>query len=128
VLTVRRLQDDGLTVRPDTGGVETFDPGVVGAVEVQPIDGAQGLLTHVHFLEEPCVLLSPRAFEKSLLANAAGYTLTLEVPSLPRIVQPGTLEPILVTLGDPRPCQASHRLAGPLPGRQRGVQGLGMEW
>lgn len=51
-LTVGRLQDDSLTVGPDARGVESLDPGIVGAVEVKAVDGAQGLLADVHLLEE----------------------------------------------------------------------------
>lgn len=52
VLTIRRLQDHSFTVRPDTRGVESLDPGVVGAVEMETVDGAQGLLADVHLLKE----------------------------------------------------------------------------
>lgn len=52
MLTVRCLQDDCFTVRPHAGGVESLDPGVVGAVEMQAVDGAQGLFANIHFLKD----------------------------------------------------------------------------
>ena len=52
MLTVGRLQDHSLTVGPDAGGVESLDPGVVCAVEVKAVDGAQGFLANIHLLEE----------------------------------------------------------------------------
>lgn len=52
MLTIRRLQDDSFTVRPDARGVECLDPGVVGAVEMQTVDGAQGLFANIHFLKD----------------------------------------------------------------------------
>lgn len=52
MLTIRRLQDDSFTVRPDARGVERLDPGVVGAVEMQTVDGAQGLFANIHFLKD----------------------------------------------------------------------------
>lgn len=51
VLTVGCLQDDRFTIRPDTGGVEGLDPGIVGAVEMETVDGAQGLLADIHLLK-----------------------------------------------------------------------------
>lgn len=52
MLTVRCLQDYSFTIRPDAGGVESLDPGIVGTVEVKTIDCAQGLLAHIHFLKD----------------------------------------------------------------------------
>lgn len=52
VLTVGCLQDDSFTVRPDTRGVEGLDPGIVGAVEMETVDGAQSLLADIHLLRE----------------------------------------------------------------------------
>lgn len=52
MLTIRGLQDHSLAVGPNTGGVEGFDSGIVGAVKVKPVDGAQRLLANVHFLKE----------------------------------------------------------------------------
>ena len=61
VLTVGRLQEDSFTVRPDAGGVEGLDPGVVGAVEMEAVNGAQGLLADIHLLKESqdCLLGKP---------------------------------------------------------------------
>lgn len=52
MLTVRRLQDDCFTVRPHARGIESLDPGIVGAVEMQAVDGAQGLFANIHFLKD----------------------------------------------------------------------------
>lgn len=52
MLTVGCLQDDGFTIGPDARGVESLDSGIVGAVEMKTVDGAQGLLADVHFLKE----------------------------------------------------------------------------
>lgn len=57
VLTIRRLQNHSLAVGSDARGVESLDPGVVGAVEMEPIDGAQGLLADVHLLQETQMLI-----------------------------------------------------------------------
>ena len=70
MLTIGRLQDDSFTVRPDTRRVESFNSGVVGAVEVKTVDGTQSLLTDVHFLKENnAAHQAPLAFGKLLLAN-----------------------------------------------------------
>lgn len=80
MLTIRRLQDDGFTVRPDTRRVESFDSGVVGTVEVKTVDGTQSLLTDVHFLKESnAAHQAPLAFGKFLSAN--GFWKHIDVKS-----------------------------------------------
>lgn len=79
VLTVGCLQDDRFTVRPDAGGVEGLDPGIVGAVEMEAVDGAQGLLADIHLLKDSqdCCL-GTSVIWKIFLSN----TLTLKVLEL----------------------------------------------
>lgn len=79
VLTVGCLQDDRFTVRPDAGGVEGLDPGIVGAVEMEAVDGAQGLLADIHLLKDSrdC-WLGTSAIWKIFLSN----TLTLKMLEL----------------------------------------------
>lgn len=52
-LTIRRLQNDCLAVRTNTRGVESFDSGIVSAVEMKAVDGAESLLANIYFLNIP---------------------------------------------------------------------------
>lgn len=49
--TLRGLHDERLAVLSHPAGVEGLHPGLVRAIEVEPIHRADGLRAHVHFLQ-----------------------------------------------------------------------------
>lgn len=48
--TLRGLHDQRLAVLAHSAGIKGFHSGLVCAVEVEPVHGADGLRPHVHFL------------------------------------------------------------------------------